>query len=401
MIKHNLEKFAKKIHLNTLIRVKKVHLLKYKYDLDLEFFKYVTNDELDYLVNIMLEQKTQQLSKQPKYLKHYPNHTKYYKSIIAELQYFGGNTLMNHIRNREVLYKEILSDVCDKQLVSYDKNSTVSQIEKLLIFKLLSINIENMSQEDITKFKTYNHFENIDEIKLFKELKTKIFEDSDFFRNITTDLCSSLGKRIFKNTTKYAIPIIFRKIPHISLPLLLKDITDPAYRVTLISCIYIAFLREKYKKYDLQLNQRYYPRIGSIVRCDLIGGIIDHSGIYIGNGRIIEIYNNNGLAEVKEVNYTEFVNSSTLRTGTAIYIAVDKSTNQIIVDVNIATEAKKHLGLKKQYSLLEDNCHTFVDKCLSKDTFASSVFFRDLSKKIAHLTNTQAIDWKVCDVNPF
>ena len=49
------------------------------------------------------------------------------------------------------------------------------------------------------------------------------------------------------------------------------------------------------------------PKVGSVVKVDLAGGGLSHTGIYVGNGEIVEVTNIDGNAEVRRVSTEEFL----------------------------------------------------------------------------------------------
>jgi len=252
--------------------------LNYTYDDGLEFIQYCSNEELNFFVELYKNEAkiTQDLTSQSEYKRYYPNHHKYWKTIVAELQYFGGNTILNTPRGCGVLYKEILCDVCSKELISYDKNADVAQIEKVLIFEYLEKIIKNMIPDELEEFKNNLNLTQIDEIKLLNEIRKRLFTNKVFFQNTVTILLSSLGKSFIKQVLKNALPFIAQALlkKSVGLPvgiaINIKELTDPAFRITLPSVLYISYLREKYKEKDLLFRHRFYPKIGSILRTELI-----------------------------------------------------------------------------------------------------------------------------------
>ncbi len=385
--------------------------LNYKYDDALEFLQYCSNEELNFFVELYKNEAnlTEGLSSQFEYKINFPNHHKYWKLIAAELQYFGGNTLLNISRNCGVLYKDILCDVCTKVFIPYDKNADVAQIEKVLIFEYLKRSIENMDTFEYKQFKSNFNLLQIDEINMFNEIRKRLWRDTSFSQNIISVLIGSLGKSLIKNTVKNVFPFIVQELfkKSIGLPIgiaiNLKDITDPAFRITLPSVLFITYLREKYKEKDVLFRHRYYPKVGSIVRVELMGGV-DHSGIYIGRNKIIEITNKDDLGCVEIVDLNDFVYSSIFRSGVTIYVAIDKLSKDIIFDKKIADLANKHKGKKNKYQLRKDNCHSFVHKCIIDEDFdkiTSVWMFKQLNESISkNLNNNRSVDWVVCDINP-
>jgi hypothetical protein len=88
-------------------------------------------------------------------------------------------------------------------------------------------------------------------------------------------------------------------------------------------------------------EKRVRPVPGSVLRCDLAGGIkllsglagsICHTGIYLGNDKIAEVSPVNGRARVRIVDPDEFLSGdsdSLNRTGAFIYVATDNTGEQI------------------------------------------------------------------------
>ncbi|GEM_PF-1715237 len=382
--------------------------LNYKYDEGLEFIQFCSNEELNFLVELYRSEakRTESLTSQTEYKRYSPNHHRYWKLIVAELQYFGGNTVSNTARGYGVLYKQILCDVCSKELISYDKNADVSQIEKVLIFEYINKSIEHMDLSEYQTFKENFNFTQVNRIDVINEIRKRILNDKEFFKNIISILIVSLGKLIFKDIVKSVLPFIVNKtaaLP-VSIALNLKAISDPAFRITLPSVIYISYLREQHKTNDLRFRRRFNPVIGSILRTELIKGVADHSGIYIGDNQIIEITQENGFGVVNITDLNDFVHSSFARTGTTIYIAIDRLSKDVIFNKKISIIAKKHIGKRNHYQLMEDNCHSFVHKCIINEDFVkiTSVWkFEQLTESISkNLNKKRLVEWVVCDINP-
>jgi len=267
-----------------------------------------------------------------------------------------------------------------------------------------------MSSLELQNFKNSLSFTQLDEVKLLNEIRKRLFNSETFFQNTVTILLSSLEKSVIKQVLKNTLPFIAQQLLNksvglpIGIAINMKEITDPAYRITLPSVLYIAYLREKYKEKDLLFRHRFYPIVGSILRTELIAGGADHSGIYIGNNQIIEITEKKGFGCVEITDLNDFVYSSFARTGVAIYIAVDKLSKDIIYNTTIVDKAKKHIGKKNKYQLMKDNCHSFVHKCITNedfDTITSVWKFKQLTETISEkLNNNRVVQWVVADINP-
>lgn len=103
------------------------------------------------------------------------------------------------------------------------------------------------------------------------------------------------------------------------------------------------------------------PKIGSILYTGLLGDAMEHSGIYIGNGRIVELNNQGCIAEVSP---EEFING-----GTGINIYVSSQGIHPVGSTVISERAityKNEVG-QKEYNLLFDNCHMFTAACMTSE----------------------------------
>ncbi len=195
--------------------------MKYQKDKDLEFLKNVKSQDLENLVQILTSTKTEELSKRDIYKEFYPNHSIYWEEIAAELQYFGGNTVVNIIRSKGVLYSEIVRDVSKTFGIKSNENESIEKLEE---------NILNIDREK-------GILNSIKQQALGLDLKDGLF---------------LIGTRLNPFTN---VAFVFKKL------------SDPAYRITTEAVIEIAKLRKKYKnlsavivanqpkeKKDLKLN---------------------------------------------------------------------------------------------------------------------------------------------------
>lgn len=113
------------------------------------------------------------------------------------------------------------------------------------------------------------------------------------------------------------------------------------------------------------------PRIGSIVKVDLVGGVLNHTGIYVGNNEIVEVANIDGSAVVQKVSTDEFINgfdNSLFRTGVYIYVACKQNRKGNCIAMgsqDIADRAIDSIGKTSEYSLVFNNCHLFTQYCIT------------------------------------
>lgn len=186
--------------------------MKYLEDKDLSFLKNVESSDLNNLVKILTNTKTEELTKRDIYKEFYPEHNHYWEEIASELQYFGGNSIANVFRQKGVVYAEILRDVC----------------------KELGI-----------KFNTYLSTEEIEEILLAYEKKEGVLEE---IKRQAKNIDAKDGLLIASRFTPLSLP---------SLPLLLaKKLSDPAYRITTEAVFEIANLRKKYASFSKNITSK-------------------------------------------------------------------------------------------------------------------------------------------------
>lgn len=237
----------------------------YRYDADLEFLKYCSNEDLDLLVTYLIKDKngnprlTEELTYTDEYKAYSPNHKMYWQLIAAELQCFGANTFATLFRGgKGVLYKEILMDVCKKLKVNYNKNSSTEIIETNLIMKILTDSIENMDSQQIKdiikelKLKTTSYSK--EALLAALQFAIKIGEFQSY--EIAVIVANAVAKQLLKRGLSFtANATLTRAISIFAGPIgwiitgawTLIDIGGPAYRVTIPSVVQVAYMRLKNK----------------------------------------------------------------------------------------------------------------------------------------------------------
>jgi len=190
--------------------------MEYRFDEDLEFLQDCPDHALEDLLNILVydpkdgkNRISASITSEPLYIEHFPEHSKYWHLIAAELQTFGANSLVSRMRGgKGVPYREILSDVCSRLGVKFNKKSDIKTIEYNLLQKVSENRIEQMTEEEIND--------------LFKQKNSA----SNVF-GISAMLGLAFSSSIISLT---ALPTI-------------THVTGPAYRVTIPAVIKIATLR--------------------------------------------------------------------------------------------------------------------------------------------------------------
>lgn len=238
--------------------------MAYRNDPDLEFFKDLSNEDLGTLVELLTKDKdgstrwTESLTNSAEYEKYFPNHQAYWKNIVEEIQYFGGNSIASMFKGHGVLYREVASDVADHLKVKYEKNDTADQIEDKILVKLLGDAIDHMSEAERLKlakevgieltqlnkqamvavFQTIFRLGGIQSYKLTAIVTNTVLQFM-FGRSLSLAGNAALGRSISILTGPIGIAL--------TVGWTLIDLAGPAYRVTLPVVVQTALLREKHK----------------------------------------------------------------------------------------------------------------------------------------------------------
>ncbi|MFC3024267.1 lecithin retinol acyltransferase family protein [Vibrio zhugei] len=132
-----------------------------------------------------------------------------------------------------------------------------------------------------------------------------------------------------------------------------------------------------------------HPIRGSIVYCDLVFGYAEHSGVYVGGGRIIH---RNGKGLIEAVSIRQFLADTT---AISIYVSCDSYGNSTGSE-STAQIAEAMLGMQTDYSLFNKNCHQFCSYCLSGDPLSNTFTLTQLKRDSC--THIQASQWRVWDL---
>lgn len=227
------------------------------FDKDLLFLNELTNEELEVLVKIILDKGslTETLSVSDLYKKFKPNHKMYIEKIVQELSEFGGNSFVNLFRGGGVEYKEILKDVCDKINIK-TSTGTVGEMENRLLSNVLEkawqnmtaserqVILDEMGQGDIR----IEGMAGATFVALFNAGGFASYKLSLIIANVIAKTILGTGLSFAANAAlTRALSVVAGPIGIIISGLwALKDISGPAYRVTVPATIYIAAMRHVY-----------------------------------------------------------------------------------------------------------------------------------------------------------
>jgi uncharacterized protein YaaW (UPF0174 family) len=243
----------------------------YLEDKDLEFLKNCPNEDLKALADLLVFDKdgkkhwNEKLSEKKSYLEGYPNNLKNaVNDIILELQCYGADTIASAVReiigkHPGVPYREILMDVCDKKKVSYNKASSTERIEFHLIQYIIEETLQKVSDEDILAIAdelgvSITGEENRDQIT------DKILQKSTsptLYSKMTEIVSSAVVPGSIAGVAGAAALVASRvglpRLVGLAIPAinafmwgwLIKDLSGPAYRITVPAVIMIINFRQK------------------------------------------------------------------------------------------------------------------------------------------------------------
>lgn len=238
--------------------------MAYRPDPDLEFLGQVPSADLEGLVSTLTHDKdgevrfTEELTESELYKAHHPDHNKYWELAAAELQGFGANTFATLLRGgKGVLYKEILTDVCDKLKVNYNKESPVALIEQNLMMKILTDAIERMTPEEVRQMAEEVGVANFASLSKDAAIAAfiAIFRAGGFtsYRILVITVNAILRALIGRGLTFGGGAILTRTASILTGPIgwvvtglwTAVDIASPAYRITIPAVIQVIALRQK------------------------------------------------------------------------------------------------------------------------------------------------------------
>ena len=247
----------------------------YLEDKDLEFLKNCPNEDLKALADLLVFDKdgkkrwNEKLTRKKVYLENYPNNLRNaVNDIVLELQCYGADTIASAVREifgkqPGVPYREILMDVCDKKNVSYNKASSTERIEYHLIQSIIEETLQKASDEDLLAI--------ADElgIRLTGEENRDQITDNILQKSTSPTLYSKMTEIVYSAVVPGAIAgvagaaaaqvalvaarvglprLVGLAIPAINAFMwgwLIKDLSGPAYRITVPAVIMIINFRQK------------------------------------------------------------------------------------------------------------------------------------------------------------
>lgn len=239
--------------------------MAYRDDEDLKFLGEMTSLDLDELVKCLTIDKdgkprhTEELTGRDAYKQHQPNHAMYWRDIAAEIQCFGANSMATVLRGgKGVLYREVLTDVCDKVGAKYDAKEVSASIEDKLLLKILGDALGKMSESERAELTKLIGLSNVKTftpesmtaafLLIFKAGGFKSFQ-------LTLIIANAISRAIVGRGLAFASnAALSRTVGLLAGPVgwaltgiwTAVDLAGPAYRVTMPTAIQVALLRKKH-----------------------------------------------------------------------------------------------------------------------------------------------------------
>ncbi len=107
--------------------------------------------------------------------------------------------------------------------------------------------------------------------------------------------------------------------------------------------------------------------VGAVVGCEIFH-FFEHTGIYIGDGHIVELA---GSGLVRAVSFHRFLAD---RSGAELMFATTPD-GQIIGSDSAANRAIEQIFSVQHYDILRNNCHRFTYSCISGQSLPLTSFF--------------------------
>ncbi|MEJ1937707.1 lecithin retinol acyltransferase family protein, partial [Nostoc sp. NIES-2111] len=130
---------------------------------------------------------------------------------------------------------------------------------------------------------------------------------------------------------------------------------------------------------DNYVRDTVTPKSGSILHCSLYGA--EHSGIYIGNGEIVELQGklsqNSGAIHI--TNRNGFIAGTNALT---VYVACYGDGSEPIGLGEVAQRARASVGQTRNYHLFRNNCHIFTSGCITGNFSNNDSFFINIQNTI-------------------
>jgi hypothetical protein len=127
---------------------------------------------------------------------------------------------------------------------------------------------------------------------------------------------------------------------------------------------------------------------GAVVVCEIFH-LFEHSGIYIGEGQIVELQ---GSGLVRAISINRFFDN---RSGKHLLVACDRR-GEVLLGNGCYERAVAQIFTVQNYDLIHNNCHRFTQHCVSGRNLPITSFF-DLKTELARYWRSD-VQWVMVDL---
>lgn len=182
--------------------------------------------------------------------------SRYFPEIAAEIQKFGGHTLMNRLREgRGVPYREIARDVASRMGVPVRRRWTIAEVEERILSRIVSEAYERMTPEERHELFGVlgTKYQAIPRAFQARTLQKLLRRGGLSSPQIAALVANGVAKAILNQGVRMASRLAGRRATAIlSGPFAwgvttawsLHDLAGPAYRVTVPCVLHCAYLRQ-------------------------------------------------------------------------------------------------------------------------------------------------------------
>ncbi|TXK84300.1 lecithin retinol acyltransferase family protein [Paenibacillus sp. N3.4] len=134
------------------------------------------------------------------------------------------------------------------------------------------------------------------------------------------------------------------------------------------------------------------PSYGSVIYTELGFGTMEHSGIYMSDGEVIDL---SGNGHIRRVSLKEFTGHITTFNH-EIYVPCYPDWDGTISTSMAGYRASEKVGESRNYKLVMDNCHQFCAGCVTGD-FENASNFLWMLKDVVQQEHGERVLWKKWD----
>jgi len=244
---------------------------KYRGDEDFGFLEYCSEEDIQQLAKLLIYDRkgkkrlTTQILSDKSFMALSGSPEQWRKSwqlVVGELQHFGGDTIVNLVRRKGVLYREILKDTCKRIGVKFDKKGMTWEIENKLIEHFVKKLWDKMSEEERNEaLKSMNLGDFTGEKFGWRGMSSSaLFGGAPagaWYAWAASAAKAAFAPAIFSRYALAGASTILAQRgaavflgPAAAVALTVPAVSGTAYRVTVPATIQIAYMRQKYLNKD-------------------------------------------------------------------------------------------------------------------------------------------------------